>query len=73
MTSRLLLKCAECGAYLPAEPIADRDSSRLFGCCSCGYATVEFSFSSEIVGPSSRADVEWRDVSGRGVVSFSCG
>ena len=48
MTSRLLLKCAECGAYLPAEPLADHYGERLFACCACGYATVEFSFPSEI-------------------------
>jgi hypothetical protein len=54
MTSRLLLACAECGAFLPADPIADRDGTRLFGCCSCGYATVELSFPSEIaVAPPS--------------------
>lgn len=66
----LLLACAECGAYLSAEPLVDRDGSRLFGCCACGYATVEFSFPSEVAVRSSLDGVTGTAVL-EAVVSFS--
>ena len=68
-----LLRCAECGAYLPAEPLADRDGSRLFGCCACGYATVELSFPEIAVAfpPGFDGTTDATGL-GRPAVSFSC-
>ena len=70
MTARLT--CENCGAEIPAEHLADADGERLFGCCACGLATVEFSFPSEIA-TSPPGGVNWRGISlGENVVSFSC-
>lgn len=69
MTSRLT--CSNCGAAIPAELLADDHGERLFGCCSCGMATVEYEFANSLVGPSSLADADWRGVVHNDVASFS--
>lgn len=48
MTFRLV--CENCGADIPADYIADSDGARLFGCCACGIAKVEYDFA-EIAAP----------------------
>ena len=54
-----VLACDNCHVAIPAEHLADADGERLFGCCSCGVAKVEYDFGCDFVGQrsSSLADV----------------